>query len=67
MRLIETIVPLGGVVGDDIRLLCSNSEVSDDDSSSGGGGGLGPLRTRPLRVARGWMTLIGLYLIVFRT
>ena len=35
----ETIVPLGGAARNGIRLLCSDSEVSDDDSSSGGGGG----------------------------
>ena len=70
MRPIETIVPLGGAARDDIRVLCSDSEVSDDDSSSGGGGGggrLGRLRTRPVRVLCGWMILIGLYLIMFRT
>ena len=41
MRPIETIVPLGGAARNDIRPLCSDSEVSDDDSSSGGGGGGG--------------------------
>ena len=49
---------------DDIRQVCSDSGVSDDGSSSGGGGGRGgrggglrPLRSRPLYVVRGWMTL----------
>ena len=47
----ETVVPLGGAAVDDIRQLCSDSEVSDDGSSSGGGG-LRPLRTGPLCVVR---------------
>ena len=63
----ETVVPLGGTAVDDIRQVCSDSEMSDDGSSSGGGGGLRPLRSSPLCVVHGWMTLIVLYLVVFRT
>ena len=33
-----TVVQLGGAAMNDIRQLCSDSEVSDDGSSSGGGG-----------------------------
>ena len=36
VRPLETVAPLSGVIRNDVRLLCSDSEVSDDDVLSVG-------------------------------
>ena len=67
-RPTETIVPLGGAAVNDIRQLMFwfRSIWRWIVVAGGGGVGFGPCG-RDRCVVRGWMTLIGLYLIVFRT
>ena len=49
-RSLETVVPLGGAVVDDIRQLCSDSEASDDGLFSVGA--LAPMNRTAVCCAR---------------